>query len=121
MVNNLNKIQTSSTALSSLFSQVNNQGAFMGNSAISFLRELKICGGESYLPKLHHFSSNSFRSSPPSFQKHYAYSINVNESERGENEQTKRRIQYAISLVKSGMTWSQAINEAWIKYPIVTR
>lgn len=93
----------------------------MGKSTISVLRELKICGGESYLPKLHHFSSNSFRSSPPSFKKHYAYSIDVNEADGGENEQTKRRIQHTISLVKSGMTWSQAINEAWSRYPIITR
>lgn len=93
----------------------------MSQITLAVLKELEVLGGCSYLPQLHHFSSNKFRSSPPSFKTHKGYSAGTDESKGGENEQTRKRIKAAIELVKSGSSWDEAIVASWIRFPILTR
>jgi len=93
----------------------------MSQTTLSILRELEGLGGSNYLPQSHHFSSNKFRSKPPSFKTHWTYSATREETKEGENEQTRKRVKLAIDLVKSGISWDQAMEKAWVGFPILTR
>lgn len=93
----------------------------MSELTLSVLRQLRDAGGEELLPRLHHFWSEKFASRPPSFQKHWEYSIGVDESKGGENEQTRERIKAALRAHDNGQSWDDAIRCAWKEFPIVTR
>ncbi len=93
----------------------------MSELTLSILRKLSEAGGEEMLPRLHHFSSPKFASSPPTFQQHWDYSVGVDESKGGENEQTRERINAALLARDTTQSWDDAIQHAWQEFPIATR
>lgn len=93
----------------------------MSELTLSLMRHLKAIGGAEMLPRLHHFSRPEFASRPPSFQKHWDYSVGVHENHGEENEHTRKRIEAAIRGRGRGLLWDAAIEDAWREFPIVTR
>ena len=83
-------------------------------------KEWSILDIQEDFPKVHHFSSDKFTSSPPSLQKHYNYCKRIGRI-TGENVQTLKRAIEVASLVKKGKNIEEALTLAWGLYPIIKR
>jgi len=87
------------------------------------LEEMKVewerQGFISEFSRIHHFSSNNFKSKPLDLLGFYNWCINRDVAE--ENEQTINRALTVIKLVSSGQTIEKSIKTAWRNHPLVTR
>ncbi len=74
---------------------------------------------DSHFPKVHHFSSEKFKSSPPTLSEHYEYC--KDKEIESENLQTLERAERAGELFKERLKIDDAIKKSWIKYPVLGR
>jgi hypothetical protein len=74
---------------------------------------------ERYFPKVHHFSSDKFKSEPSSLDVFYKHC--VSKEIEDENLQTINRAIEVTRLYESGVSILSAIREAWNNFPLSKR
>ena len=76
-------------------------------------------GIQDHFIRVHHFSSNRFKSKPANLDNFYDW---CKEREiKDENLQTVNRALKTAALIQQGKNLGLAIDSAWEAYPIVTR
>lgn len=82
-------------------------------------RAWETLGISSDFSKVHHFSSDSFKTRPPGLSRFYNWCV-AREIE-AENLQTVRRALEAAKIYRSSKEIDAAIQAAWRKYPVIMR
>ena len=91
----------------------------MNNSATEMSTSLKKKGLEDEFPLLHHFSSSKFKADPVHLDWFVDYCEGKELAE--ENNQTISRCLAAAENIKTGSKPQEAIDKAWLSFPILTR
>jgi hypothetical protein len=89
----------------------------MPKQTMNAMRDLKALDGEGWFPKIHHFASDKFASSPSTFEQHWGYCQRVQSFRDGNNDVPCRRIRTVVDAKQAGATWEDAIARAWQRYP----